>query len=76
MEKYFIKYLNVVALDTVSTPIRICFVYTLYITIFSLNQLTTFESIVVAYTKKWILMKSLSKAQRSKYYLYILGIYL
>jgi hypothetical protein len=28
VEKYFIKYLNIAALDTISTPIRICLVYT------------------------------------------------
>jgi len=27
VEKHFIKHLNIVVLDTISTPIRICFVY-------------------------------------------------
>ena len=37
VEKYFIKRLNIAALDTASTPIRICSVYTPYIIGLSLN---------------------------------------
>jgi len=37
VEKYFIKRLNIVALDTISTPMRISFIYTLYIIGLSLN---------------------------------------
>jgi hypothetical protein len=37
VEKYFIKRLNAVVLDTASTPTRICLVYTRYITKLSLN---------------------------------------
>jgi len=37
VEKHFIKRLNIAALDTMSTPIRICSVYTLYIIGLSLN---------------------------------------
>jgi len=37
VEKYFIKRLNIAVLDTVSTPIRISSVYTLYIIGLSLN---------------------------------------
>ena len=76
VEKHFIKHLNIVALDTVSIPIRIYSAYIQYIIGFSLNQLTTFKSIAVVYIKKWKLIKSLSKVQRSKSYLYILSIYL
>jgi len=67
MEKHFIKCLNATALDTANTPIKICSIYALHITGFNLNQLTTFENVVVICTKKWKLMKSLSKAQRNKY---------
>ena len=76
VEKHFIKYLNAAVLDTISIPMRICSVYIQHIIGFSLNQLTTFKSIAVVYTKKWKLIKSLSKVQRSKSYLYILSIYL
>jgi hypothetical protein len=37
VEKYFIKRLNIAALDTVSMPIRISSIYTLYIIGLSLN---------------------------------------
>jgi len=37
VEKYFIKRLNIAALDTASTPIRMCSVYTPYIIGLSLN---------------------------------------
>jgi len=37
IEKYFIKRLNTAALDTTSTPIRICSVYTQHIIRLSLN---------------------------------------
>ena len=56
VEKYFIKRLNIAVLDTISTPIRICFIYTPYIIGLNLNLLTTFKSIVVVYTRK-ILIK-------------------
>ena|ERR1700721_4693484 len=52
VEKYFIKHLNIAALDTVSTPIRIYSVYTLHIIGLSLNPLTTSKSVVVIYTRK------------------------
>ena len=76
VKKHFIKYLNAAVLGTASTHIRIYSVYIQYITGFSLNQLTTFKSVVVVHTRKWKLMKSLSKVQRSKSYLYILSIHL
>ena len=37
VEKYFIKRLNAAALDTISTPIRICLAYTWHIIGLSLN---------------------------------------
>ena len=37
VEKHFIKYLNIAALDTASTPIRIYSVYTRHIIRLSLN---------------------------------------
>ena len=37
VEKYFIKRLNAAALDTASTPIRICLVYAWYIIRLSWN---------------------------------------
>jgi hypothetical protein len=46
-----IKRLNVAALDTASTPMRICSVYAPYMTGLSLNRLTTSESVVVVYTR-------------------------
>src|SRR6266702_93194 len=52
IKKRFIKCLNIMALNTASTPIRICFIYALYIIGLNLNQLTTFESVVVIYTKQ------------------------
>jgi len=52
VEKYFIKRLNIAALDTISTPIRISSIYTLYIIGLSLNLLTTFKSVVVIYTRR------------------------
>ena len=52
VEKYFIKYLNIAALDTISTPIRIFSIYALYIIELSLNLLTTFKSVVVVYTRR------------------------
>ena len=76
IKKHFIKRLNAVVLNTVSMSIRIYSVYIQHIIGFSLNQLTIFKSIAVVYTKKWKLIKSLSKVQRSKFYLYILSIYL
>ena len=51
VEKYFIKYLNIVVLDTISTPIRISSIYAPYIIGLSLNLLTTFKSVVVIYTR-------------------------
>src|SRR6266699_3434233 len=68
VEKHFIKHLNAAVLDTVSMPMRICSAYALHMIGFSLNQLTTSESVVVIHTRKWKLIKSLSKEQRSKYY--------
>ena len=76
VEKHFIKHLNAVALGTVSIYIRIYSTYIQYIIGFSLNQLITFKNVVVVHTRKWKLMKSLSKVQRSKSYLYILSIHL
>jgi len=61
IEKHFIRRLNIVVLDTTSTPIRISCAYTLYIIGLSLNQLTTFKSVVVIYTRRQGLIKSLSK---------------
>ena len=52
MEKHLIKRLNVAVLDTASTYISICSVYTSYIIGLSLNQLTTSESVAVIYTKQ------------------------
>jgi hypothetical protein len=52
VKKHFTKHLNVTALDTMSTPIRISSVYALYITGLSLNQLTTFKSVVVVHTRQ------------------------
>ena len=52
VEKHFIKRLNIAALDTISTPIRICSIYALYIIGLSLNLLTTFKSIAVIYTRQ------------------------
>jgi len=52
VEKYFIKRLNIAALDTVSTPIRISSVYAPHIIGLSLNLLTTFKSVAVVYTKR------------------------
>jgi len=52
VEKYFIKRLNVVVLDTVSTPIRISSVYPPYIIGLSLNLLMTSKSAVVVYTRE------------------------
>jgi hypothetical protein len=37
VEKYFIKRLNIAALDTIRTPLRISFIYTPYIIGLSLN---------------------------------------
>ena len=52
VEKYFIKRLNIAALDTMSTPIRISSIYTPHIIGLSLNLLTTFKSIAVIYTRR------------------------
>ena len=52
VEKYFIKRLNIAALDTTSTPIRISSIYALYIIGLSLNPLTTFKSDAVVYTRR------------------------
>ena len=52
IEKYFIKHLNIAVLDTISTPIRIYYIYTPYIIGLNLNQLITSKSIVVIYTKQ------------------------
>ena len=52
VEKYFIKYLNIVVLDTASMLIKIFSIYTPYITELSLNQLTIFKSIAVIYTRQ------------------------
>ena len=52
VEKYFIKRLNIAALDTASTPIRISSIYTPHIIGLSLNLLTTFKSIAVVYTRR------------------------
>jgi hypothetical protein len=52
VEKHFIKRLNIVVLDTASTPIRISSIYALYIIGLSLNLLTTFKSVVVIYTRR------------------------
>jgi len=51
IKKHFIKYLNITALDTINTPIRICFIYILYITKLNLNQLTISKSVIVIYTR-------------------------
>jgi len=51
VEKHFIKRLNIAALNTASTLIRISSVYTPYIIGLSLNQLTTSKSVAVVYTK-------------------------
>ena len=37
IEKHFIKHLNIIILNTVSTPIKICFIYTPHIIKLSLN---------------------------------------
>ena len=50
-EKLFIKGLNVIILDIVSTPMRIFFAYAQYIIGLKLNQLTTFKSIIVVYIR-------------------------
>jgi len=52
MEKHFIKRLNIVVLNTTSTPIKICSIYAPYIIGLNLNQLTTSKSIVVVYTSQ------------------------
>jgi len=52
MEKHFIKHLNIITLDIVSTPMSICFVYALYIIGLNLNQLMTFKSIAVVHIKQ------------------------
>ena len=52
VEKYFIKRLNIAALNTASTPIRICSIYAQYIIGLSLNQLTTSKNVVVVYTRQ------------------------
>jgi hypothetical protein len=52
VEKYFIKRLNIAALDTASMPIRISSIYTPHIIGLSLNPLTTFKSVAVIYTKR------------------------
>jgi len=52
VEKHFIKRLNIAALDTASTPIRISSVYPPHIIGLSLNLLTTSKSAVVVYTRE------------------------
>jgi len=52
VEKHFIKRLNIAALNTASTLIRISSVYALYIIGLSLNQLITSKSVAVVHTKQ------------------------
>jgi len=52
VEKHFIKRLNIVALNTASTLIRMSSIYALYIIGLSLNQLITSKSIAVVHTKQ------------------------
>ena len=52
VEKHFIKRLNIAALDTASTPIRISSAYAPHIIGLSLNPLITFKSVVVVYTRR------------------------
>jgi len=52
VKKHFIKRLNIAALNTASTPIRISSVYAPYIIGLSLNQLTTSKSVAVVYIRR------------------------
>ena len=52
IKKRFIKRLNTVVLDTVSTLIKISSTYTPHIIGLNLNQLTTFKSEVVIHTRQ------------------------
>jgi len=52
VEKHFIKRLNIAALDTASTPIKISSIYAPHIIGLSLNQLTTSKSVAVVYTRR------------------------
>jgi len=52
VEKHFIKRLNIAALNTASTLIRMSSVYAPYIIGLSLNQLTTSKSVAVVHTKQ------------------------
>jgi len=51
IEKHFIKRLNIAALNTASTLIRMSSIYALHIIGLSLNQLTTSKSVAVVHTK-------------------------
>jgi len=52
VKKHFIKRLNIAALNTASTLMRMSSIYAPYIIGLSLNQLTTSKSVAVVYTKQ------------------------